>query len=66
MESSQALLKYKAKLQTKNTQTNQNKIPKPQSLMPITYLTQREIEWCKRLCPTFERNINNIIYLKKR
>jgi hypothetical protein len=63
MESSQALLKYKAKLQTKNTQ---NKISKPQSIMPITYLTQREIEWCKRLCPTFDRNINNIIYLKKR
>ena len=66
MESSQALLKYKAKLQRKNTQTNQNKIPKPQSLMPITDLTQREIEWFKKLCPTFDKNINNVMYFKKR
>ena len=63
MESSQALLKYKAKLQTKNTQ---NKISKPQSIMPITYLTQREIEWLKKLCPTFHRNINTVMYFKKR
>ncbi len=59
MESSQALLKYKAKLQPK-------KKSKPQSTMSITYLTQREIEWFKKLCPTFDKNINNVMYFKKR
>lgn len=62
MESSQALLKYKAKLQPKKIP---KKISKPQSIMPITYLTQREIEWLKKLCPTFDRNINNVRYFKK-
>ena len=59
MESSQALLKYKAKLQSK-------KQSKPQTTMPITHLTQREIEWLKKLCPTFHRNINTVMYFKKR
>jgi len=58
MESSQALLKYKANLRPK-------KISKPQSIMPITHLTQREIEWFKKLCPTFDKNINNVRYFKK-
>ncbi len=63
MEASQALFKYKAKLQLKK---QPKKISKLQSIMPITHLTQREIEWFKKLCPTFHRNMNNVIYFKKR
>jgi hypothetical protein len=63
MESSQALLKYKAKLQSKKQSKPQSK---KQTTMPITHLTQREIEWLKKLCPTFHKNINTVMYFKKR
>ena len=55
MDAAQALMKYKQKIQ-----------PKIQPKNPILHSTQREIEWFRKLCPNFNQNIYNILYLKKR